>query len=195
MQPTAAVFVRKKRNPGRNRRITRRGRKRFIHQGAPGGWGNRCGGCQGSEGFHPRARGKKISITGHETRRSRFNGTGRPRGMPTRERGRPARTTPGTALAISSTRVDRQRRLDSASAEPRPFPQARRPGATSQGNRAARNGSACGRDARVPGWASSHRSCSSRGHAPAFRAAARGDAAQPSRLPVLCVTSWIGPLG
>ena len=70
---------------------------------------------------------------------------------PPRERGRPARTSLGTASAISSTRVDRQRRQDSASAEPMPFPPAGWPGAASQGNGAARNGIACGRDARAPG--------------------------------------------
>ena len=37
---------------------------------------------------------------------------------PARERGRPARARLGTASAISSTRVDRQRRQDSAPAEP-----------------------------------------------------------------------------
>ena len=53
---------------------------------------------------------------------------------PTRERGRPARTFLGTASAISSTRLDRQRRQDPASAEPMPFPPAGWPGAASQGN-------------------------------------------------------------
>ena len=57
----------------------------------------------------------------------------------------------GTASPVSSTRLDRQRRQDSASAEPTPFRAAGSPGAISQGNRAARNGSACGRDARAPG--------------------------------------------
>ena len=52
----------------------------------------------------------------------------------TRERGRPARTFLGTASAISSTRLDRQRRQDPASAEPMPFPPAGWPGAASQGN-------------------------------------------------------------
>ena len=56
------------------------------------------------------------------------------RRRPTRERGRPARTILGTALAISSTRLDRQRRQDSALAEPMPLPPAEWPGATSQGN-------------------------------------------------------------
>ncbi len=60
---------------------------------------------------------------------------GRRQGMnPTRERGRDARTIIGTASAISSTRLDRQRRQDSASAEPMPLPPAGWPGATSQGN-------------------------------------------------------------
>ena len=71
---------------------------------------------------------------------------------PTRERGRPARTIPGTASAISSTRVDRQGRHASASAGPMRFPPAGRPAAPSQGNRAATQGTACGRDARAPGW-------------------------------------------
>ena len=71
-----------------------------------------------------------------------------------RERGRPARTRPGTASANSSTRPDPQRPRDSASADPMPLPPAGWPGAASQDNRAARNGSACGRDARAPGWAS-----------------------------------------
>ena len=53
---------------------------------------------------------------------------------PTWERGRPARTIIGTASAISSTWLDRQRRRDSASAEPMPYPPAGWPGAASQGN-------------------------------------------------------------
>ena len=68
-----------------------------------------------------------------------------------RERGRPARTNPGTASAISSTRVDRQRCHGSASAGPMRFPPAGRPAAASQGNRAAGEGRGCGRDARAPG--------------------------------------------
>jgi len=51
-----------------------------------------------------------------------------------RERGRPARTSVGTASTISSTQLDRQRRQDSASAEPMPFPPAGWPGAASQGD-------------------------------------------------------------
>ena len=53
---------------------------------------------------------------------------------PTRERGRPARTRPGTASANPSIRLDRQRRRDSASAKPMAFPPAGWPGAASQGN-------------------------------------------------------------
>ena len=53
---------------------------------------------------------------------------------PTRERGRPARTSPGTASGVSSTRLDRQRRQDPAWAGPMPFPPAGWPGAPSQGN-------------------------------------------------------------
>ena len=56
----------------------------------------------------------------------------------------------GTAPPISSTRLDRQRRQDSASAGPRRFPPTGWPGAISQGNRAVPKDSACGRDARVP---------------------------------------------
>ena len=41
-----------------------------------------------------------------------------------RERGRPARTNPGIASLISSTRIERQRRHGSASAGPRRFPPA-----------------------------------------------------------------------
>ena len=78
----------------------------------------------------------------------------------------------GKAPPISSTRLDRQLRQDPASAEPMSFPPAGWPGAPSQGNRAARSGSACGRDARAPGGASSHHSWCSRKHAPARRPAA-----------------------
>ena len=65
---------------------------------------------------------------------------------------------------------------DSASAEPMGFPPVGWPGAASQGNRAARNGSACGRDARAPG-----------GAPPPILLALRGgtapaDAAEPFRL-------------
>ena len=47
-------------------------------------------------------------------------------GRPTRERGRPARTNPGAASAISSTGINRQRRPASASARPMRFPPAGR---------------------------------------------------------------------
>ena len=57
----------------------------------------------------------------------------------------------GRASLISSTRLDRQRRQDSAWSEPMAIPPAGWPGAASQGNGAIRNGSACGRDARAPG--------------------------------------------
>ena len=53
---------------------------------------------------------------------------------PTRERGRPARTNPPAASAISSTGINRQRRPASASAGPMRFPPAGRSAATSQGN-------------------------------------------------------------
>ena len=56
----------------------------------------------------------------------------------------------GKASPNSSTRLDRQRRQDSALTEPLPFLSAGWPGAASQGNCAAPNGSACGRDARAP---------------------------------------------
>ena len=51
-----------------------------------------------------------------------------------RERGRPARTNPGIASPISSTRIQRQRRQGSASAGLMRFMLAVWPGATSQGN-------------------------------------------------------------
>ena len=51
-----------------------------------------------------------------------------------RERGRPARTNPPAASAISSTGINRQRRPASASAGPMRFPPAGRSAATSQGN-------------------------------------------------------------
>ena len=104
---------------------------------------------------------KKLPIilkANHERTRMDTNTDGAPlvgrrQGMkPTRERGRPARTILGTASAISSTWLDRQWSQDSASAETMPFPPAGCPGGASQGNRAAPNGSACGRDARAPGW-------------------------------------------
>ncbi len=60
---------------------------------------------------------------------------GRRQGIkPTRERGRPARTGPGTASANSSIRLDRQRSQDSASAEPMPYPPPEWLGAASQRN-------------------------------------------------------------
>ena len=115
----------------------------------------------------------------------------RHRMKPTRERGRPARTSPGTASAISSTRVDRPGLWDSASAEPMALPPAGRPGAASQETERQATGWHAGGTPALPGGASSHRSCSSRGHAPACRAAARADAAVPSRLAAPCVTPWI----
>ena len=72
---------------------------------------------------------------------------------PPRERGRPARTRLAKPSPISSTRLDRQPRHDSASAEPKWFPPAGWPVAASQGNGAVRNAIACGRDARAPGGA------------------------------------------
>ena len=55
-------------------------------------------------------------------------------GSPPRERGRPARTNPPAASAISSTGINRQRRPGSPSAGPMRFPLAGRSAATSQGN-------------------------------------------------------------
>ena len=52
---------------------------------------------------------------------------------PPRERGRPARTNPLAASAISSTGINRQRRPASASAGPMRFPPAGRSAATSAG--------------------------------------------------------------
>ena len=83
---------------------------------------------------------KKLSIAIEDEPRINTKTDGPPllrrrHGMkPTRERGRPARTFLGTASAISSTRLDRQRRQDPASTEPMPFPPAGWPGAASQGN-------------------------------------------------------------
>ncbi len=59
----------------------------------------------------------------------------------------------GTTSPLSSTRLDRQRRHDSASAKPRPFLPAGWPGAASRGNGAAAQPRECGRDARAPGGA------------------------------------------
>ena len=91
---------------------------------------------------------------GPERRRVPARGATATEGGAPRERRRPARTRPGTASANSFTRPDPQRPRDSASADPMPLPPAGWPGAASQDNRAARNGSACGRDARAPGGAS-----------------------------------------
>ncbi len=59
----------------------------------------------------------------------------------------------GTASPISPTRLDRQRRRDSASAEPMGFPPAGWPCSASRGNGAATQRRGCGRDARAPGGA------------------------------------------
>ena len=73
----------------------------------------------------------------------------------------------GTASPLSSTRLDRQRRHDSASAEPRRFLPAGWPCAASRGNGAATQRRGCGRDARAPGGAPPpHPSCSARRHSP-----------------------------
>ncbi len=59
----------------------------------------------------------------------------------------------GPASRLSSTRLDRQRRHDSVSVEPKPFPPAGWPCAASRGNGAATQPRECGRDARAPGGA------------------------------------------
>ena len=67
--------------------------------------------------------------------KARLRTVGRGQGKkPTRERGRPARTSLPAAWFIFSTWVDRQRRRDSASAEAMPYRPAGWPGAASQGN-------------------------------------------------------------
>ena len=66
------------------------------------------------------------------------------------ERGRPARTKPGTALAISPTWINRERRHGSPSAWPMGFPPAGWLPAASHGSPAAGKGTECGRDARAP---------------------------------------------
>ena len=82
--------------------------------------------------------------------------------------GRLFRSVLGTAWPFPPTRLDRQSRQGSALAGFTPFLPAGLAGAPSQAFCAVRCGSACGRDARAPGWgASSHRSCSSTGRAPA----------------------------
>ena len=66
------------------------------------------------------------------------------------ERGRPARTRPGTAPAISPTWIKREQRHGSASAWPLLFPPTGWLPAASHGSSAAANGTGCGRDARAP---------------------------------------------
>ena len=78
----------------------------------------------------------------------------RQRMKPTRERGRPARTILGTAWFISSTRLDRQRRQDSALSEPMPYRPAGWPGAASQGTERHRTGVHAGGTPALPGGAS-----------------------------------------
>ena len=73
--------------------------------------------------------------------------------MPTRERGRPARTRPGTASAISSTGIDQQERQDLAWAEPVPFPPAGWRGAPSQANERHATGVHAGGTPAFPGGA------------------------------------------
>ena len=66
------------------------------------------------------------------------------------ERGRPARTKPGTASPISPTWINRERRHGSPSAWPMLFPPTGWLPAASHGNSAAAKGRGCGRDARAP---------------------------------------------
>ena len=78
-----------------------------------------------------------------------------------RERGRPARTKPGTALAISPTWINRERRHGSGSAWPMGLLptggclqlhcKAARPKEQSAAPRSRVKGTVCGRDARAPG--------------------------------------------
>ena len=82
----------------------------------------------------------------------------------------------GTASPVSATRLDRQRRQDSASAEPMGFPAAGWPFATSRGNGAATQPRGCGRDARAPGGAPPPILLAPRG------GTAPADAAEPFRL-------------
>ena len=101
----------------------------------------------------------------------------------------------GKASPISSTRVDRQRRRDAASAGPLRFPPAGWPVAPSRGNRASRNVGACGRDARAPGWAPLPIALAPRGST--RRLAGPQTVSMRQRRPaswpfvVLRVTSWI----
>ena len=66
------------------------------------------------------------------------------------ERGRPARTKPGTAWAIFPTWINRERNHGSPSAWPMLFPQTGWLPAASHGSSAAAKGAGCGRDARAP---------------------------------------------
>ena len=66
------------------------------------------------------------------------------------ERGRPARTKPGTASAISPTWINRERRQGSPSAWPLRFPPTGWLPAASHWSSAAAKGTGCGRDARAP---------------------------------------------
>ena len=66
------------------------------------------------------------------------------------ERGRPARTNPGTASVISTTWINRERRPGSPSAWPLLFPPTGWLPAASHGSSAAAKGTGCGRDARAP---------------------------------------------
>ena len=95
----------------------------------------------------------------------------------------------GTASPLSSTRLDRQRPHDSASAEPGPFLSAGWPGAASRGNGAAAQRRGCGRDARAPGGAPPPILLASRG------GTAPVDAAEPARLVSLLGPSCVSDSG
>ncbi len=66
------------------------------------------------------------------------------------ERGRPARTKPGTASVISPTWINREQRHGSTSAWPLLFPPTGWLPAALHGSSAAAKGTGCGRDARAP---------------------------------------------
>ena len=109
---------------------------------------------------------------------------------PTRERGRPARTTlarPHPAPRPGSTGNGIRTLLRPIPCRPR-----RQGGRVPHPRETERHGTGvhAGGTPALPGGASSHQSCSSSRHVPACRAAARADAAEPSRLVALR-----GPLG
>ena len=123
----------------------------------------------------------RMNTNGREDRWTSFGATTSWDEAP-RERGRPARTKPGTASAISSTRIDRQRRHVLCFGRAHAVPAGRVAGCRIAGKPSGRRReTACGRDARAPGRSSSHHSCPSRGRMPDCQAAAGADPADPSR--------------